>query len=695
MSDIKNLRAVDTLSAGDLVAVYSTTNGGTRKAPASAFVDAIGDSYVDQAEAQADAAALTVSSFQNLVYPGVYPVAPTTRPNGGAMQDGDRAVILLGGLPTEYLRSGGAWIVPNVGAANLAAPTGSSLVGFLQAGTGAVEQTGQDKMRERLSVTDFFANGVSGARVDPAGVLDSTLGIAAAFAAAAGRDVEFPPGVYRVTSTVEITAASQNVIGHGATIRYEGAVFTPAFLIKGSAASALTVTAAIAQYAKTFSLSAPDAATLAAGDWVKLYSTENYFVNTGRDYKKGELVQVASVAGTTVTIVGQGVQLDYSASFTITAQKLNLLQGGTFTGLALDGLSASSNRVLVEARYVRGFNFVDGELTRSEVGVKFTTCLGGRVLRNYIHGINLAGTGYGVSVEGSSAFIEFAHNQCEDNRHSFTTGGYDGVCMFLSVHHNKAFNHMVNACFNTHGNARFVNISDNDIDNCDQGVSFYSPYTNVCRNTIRNAYESAVLSTEAGNINCVVTDNIIGKTSEAFFSAIHLEGTATSTELNRYVNVSRNTIEETTNGNGVYVNATAVTVTADSNIVYRYGYQAVKLINGDNYSIRNNTIFQGLRASEVTIQADCSASPNSVTTVFGTAVNISGNNVARGSANISVTNADVLVLSANLVNTSPAGVRYTLTNVTTVRGDILRSPDGTLFRLAVDNAGVLSTIAAA
>lgn len=155
MTSINRLSSDDALSQGDLVPIYSNGQGVTRKATAAAFVAAIGDSYVTQAQAQANAATATVAAFQSMVYPGVYAIFPTTRPNGTAMQDGDRAVILLGGVPTEYVRTGGTWIVPNVGAANLAASSGSSLVGFIQTGTGATARTQQDKDRDTISVMDF------------------------------------------------------------------------------------------------------------------------------------------------------------------------------------------------------------------------------------------------------------------------------------------------------------------------------------------------------------------------------------------------------------------------------------------------------------------------------------------------------------------------------------------------------------
>ena len=84
----------------------------------------------------------------------------------------------------------------------LTASSGSSLVGYLPAGTGAVATTVQAKLRENVSVLDFYANGVSGAPVDPTGVIDSTLGIQAAITAA--RNVHIPVGTYKISSTITI-----------------------------------------------------------------------------------------------------------------------------------------------------------------------------------------------------------------------------------------------------------------------------------------------------------------------------------------------------------------------------------------------------------------------------------------------------------------------------------------------------------
>jgi hypothetical protein len=82
--------------------------------------------------------------------------------------------------------------------ASLAASSGSSLIGFIQAGTSAVATTAQTKMRETISVKDFGAVGDDAA--------DDTTKIQAAinYANTIGGDVYFPPGVYRITNGLTI-----------------------------------------------------------------------------------------------------------------------------------------------------------------------------------------------------------------------------------------------------------------------------------------------------------------------------------------------------------------------------------------------------------------------------------------------------------------------------------------------------------
>ena len=109
--------------------------------------------------------------------------------------------------------------VANLAALPLAASGGSSLVGFLQSGTGAVARTVQSKERDTVSVKDFGAVGD--------GVTDDTAAFTAASNAAAS--VLIPAGTYKLTN-FRPQKSGQSFIGsgYGTTIIQQGAAGFPA-----------------------------------------------------------------------------------------------------------------------------------------------------------------------------------------------------------------------------------------------------------------------------------------------------------------------------------------------------------------------------------------------------------------------------------------------------------------------------------
>ena len=86
------------------------------------------------------------------------------------------------------------WTKDNIPSTAAITSISSALVGFVQAGAGAVTRTAQDKMRETVSVKDFGAVGD--------GVADDTVAIHAAINSVITKNgsVFFPAGRYRVTS---------------------------------------------------------------------------------------------------------------------------------------------------------------------------------------------------------------------------------------------------------------------------------------------------------------------------------------------------------------------------------------------------------------------------------------------------------------------------------------------------------------
>lgn len=127
---------------------------------------------------------------------------------------------LLVVMPTGQVGAG-RWVRYNLNRADMAAPAGSRLIGYEAKAANAVIKTAQEKMRERVSVLDFCANGVDGVAVDPTGVLDSTLGLQAArnYVAANPTRVKlvFPSGIYKYS-------VSPNWAINNACIEAEGEV---------------------------------------------------------------------------------------------------------------------------------------------------------------------------------------------------------------------------------------------------------------------------------------------------------------------------------------------------------------------------------------------------------------------------------------------------------------------------------------
>lgn len=128
-------------------------------------------------------------AIDNRLYPGTYASNPLTRPDGSAIQDGDRYVTTTGG---EMVRSAGGWVMPGATMVDLAAPGGASLLGWIRAAVGAVARLISDKLSDHYSVFDHFtlAERVDALTGSPA--IDTTAKIQAAIdgAVAAGQRID-------------------------------------------------------------------------------------------------------------------------------------------------------------------------------------------------------------------------------------------------------------------------------------------------------------------------------------------------------------------------------------------------------------------------------------------------------------------------------------------------------------------------
>jgi len=113
----------------------------------------------------------------------------------------------------------------------LAASSGSSLIGYINTGTGATARTVQARLRDILSVKDFGA--VGDGTTNDATAIQNAINAAAALPASGGSSglggisgatVYFPPGVYRINSGLTVTNGVK-LVGNGersSVINYYG-----------------------------------------------------------------------------------------------------------------------------------------------------------------------------------------------------------------------------------------------------------------------------------------------------------------------------------------------------------------------------------------------------------------------------------------------------------------------------------------
>lgn len=127
------------------------------------------------------------------------------------------AAGLVGDLPYTPAGFVSATTVPTAIAeiaSDIAATSGSSLVGYLPAGTGAVARTTQAKLRESVSALDFGAIGD--------GTTDDAVAIQAAINTGA-LNVVFPAGYTFLTSPLTTSIVGQKITAYGATIKLKSA----------------------------------------------------------------------------------------------------------------------------------------------------------------------------------------------------------------------------------------------------------------------------------------------------------------------------------------------------------------------------------------------------------------------------------------------------------------------------------------
>lgn len=185
------------------------------------LADAESDLNVYRADAAASAAeALGYLQTIRATSYGAYASDPATDPLGNPPTEGDEYWNTTAKLLKRW--NGTTWQASDINTANLAASSGSSLVGYMPAGTGAVPTAVEDQFRYYVNAWNFMSpeQRVDVQTASPS--IDVTLALnnAAAYARLSGLGLRLPPvqGFYKTSDTVDFSEI-KNIDAQNAEIR--------------------------------------------------------------------------------------------------------------------------------------------------------------------------------------------------------------------------------------------------------------------------------------------------------------------------------------------------------------------------------------------------------------------------------------------------------------------------------------------
>lgn len=294
--------------------------------------------------------------------------------------------------------------------ASTATGKGGSLVGFLQAGTGAVARTQLDKSQENKTIADF------GGIAD--GVTDFSAAVALAKTAGVKR-LRFPAGNYLLAHSVDIGNMVIEGDGDGTVISV-----APGFSDYQLFSSTGTLTAIPALsgdvVAGATSVTLASAPSLVAGDVFFIYNpTNSSFQGARTYYRAGEMCEVLSVSGTTVNL-----RRPLYDSYAAAVVNLYRMAGNT---PVIRNMKVGGNPSAVFSNFILCRNPRVENVTLSfatDTTVRFSQCYEPVVSDAIIQNVGASLNDYGVS------FINCQHGRVYDSiissrRHAVTVGGAD------------------------------------------------------------------------------------------------------------------------------------------------------------------------------------------------------------------------------------------------------------------------------
>lgn len=361
--------------------------------------------------------------------------------------------------------------------AALAASSGSSLVGFLQAGTGATARTAQAKMRDSVSVKDFGAVGD--------GVTDDTSAIQAAidYAATIKAFVHIPDSTFALTEA-RIKSGCRGLVGSGT--------------LKGTSATPEGVVTTNGVY---YGGSVVDNVLIAVNIDCNNTAKRGIFASslTNSNIERCVITNLN-------TSGGAGIRLHYGCiNNNIAHNKVVMAVDSPF------GTISS----LIGIQVVAETNGVDSTGGISTTGAPVYESI--TTYRTIVHGNYVSGGTHGIAMY-STAYFTINGNICEGQSHrnvicspTAYVGSISGNTLLGT---GSAGVHIALGCYNIAVTGNTINSANATYASGDShgvGVYLYCYNINVSGNTVKGNFKYGVYF--AYSFSCVISGNVLNDTS--------------------------------------------------------------------------------------------------------------------------------------------------------------------------------------
>lgn len=488
------------------------------------------------------------------------------------------ADVKISSLPPASTPLTGAELVPVVQSGQTVQTTVGAVTAqttFLQAGTGAVLRSGQDKMRDVVNPKDFgaAANGVT----DDQAAIQNAVNSGAKIVDGQGL-------TYKVNSRIILPSniAIQNFVFDMTSLPDSGSGTALYFGLQsnGTQGTAMNLTVdAVAGFGPdpSISLSLADAATLTDGDLIFVTSNQ-IWSDTDRI---GELAEVLYVSGTTVYLQSP-LTYSYAVADVGRVQKVNVVENITVRNCVVTGPSGltlvplvrngffgvqNGRNIVVENCQIRNFQRSGVEFRRV-----FQGWMKDCVVKNIIDY-------YGCSVFDGSSYITVANNVFENTRHGVSISSsatVGGVNTYIVVTGNYSTGR--DASLDTHPAADYVIFSHNVCRgegkvSAPSGIIFQGRNAVITSNTVNGNLNNGIIIQPFVELAgyeglVVVNDNLIDvqRNNIAAANGIYYQASNSALRLPlKGIAISGNIINGA-GGFGVYIQNTGNSVLPANNI---------------------------------------------------------------------------------------------------------------------------------